>query len=144
MSTPGVCRERTVAAGFIKLRQDDVRSAVEHFAPHSKRPRATQALFGARRRAGRRTIGWSDTTRVTTEQAIAELMRGERTEEAALVVAGRHSSVEIPEAVEMLSRLLSDAPPGRPAGSSRRSDADRFRLAPGHPDLLARLAARAA
>jgi hypothetical protein len=84
--------------------------------------------------------------RQSTDEAVAQLLKGQRASEAALVAAGQAFASGRPaEAIDMLERLLDDAPPG-PAGWIIPVDPmlAEIRVAPGLPALLAKLAARAA
>jgi DNA-binding winged helix-turn-helix (wHTH) protein/cytochrome c-type biogenesis protein CcmH/NrfG len=128
-----------VAMGFMKLNAGDVdgagtafQSALDQAAGH---PRATVGLFAA---------GGSDGS--ATEGVIADLIRGERATEAALVSACvRRVGGQPDQAIAVLDQLLTNAPPG-PAGwiipvdpmLSTLHDAAKW------PMLLEKLAARAA
>ena len=128
-----------VAMGFLKLNAGDVdaaalafRSTLEHAPGH---PRATVGLFAAH--AG---------DAAATERVIAELMRGERATEAALVTAGARIFGGHPdEAIDVLDRLLTESPAG-PAGWIMPIDPMLSQLHESSqwPVLLEKLAARAA
>ena len=137
-----------VAVGFTRLNlgaasaaASEFRAALEETPGHA---RASLGLCAALTRTG--DLPEADMIRLSTDEAVAELMRGERVGEAALVAAGQELvRRRTAEAIDILGRLLSDAPPG-PAGWIIPVDpmlAD-LRLAPGQPALLATLAARAA
>jgi hypothetical protein len=136
-----------VAAGFLQLTMNDASAAAKTFqlalgeAPGH--PRATLGLYAvATRGADRRGC---EAARSAAEHAVAELMRGERHVEAALVSAGqRIVEGQTAAAMKMLDRMLADAPAG-PAGWIIPVDPmlEAVRLAPGYPELLAKLAARA-
>ena len=107
-----------VAAGFVKLAQEDVTGATESFAralaqdaSHQKAQVGKYAI--AVRTADADAIA---STRAALEAAIAELINRGRDAEAALVSAGAQiARGEVDEAVAGLDRLLSTAPAG-PAG----------------------------
>jgi DNA-binding winged helix-turn-helix (wHTH) protein/Flp pilus assembly protein TadD len=137
-----------VAVGFIQLALGDppaaaaaFRTALEETPGHA---RASLGLSVALTRMGDLREG--ERSRVFTDEAVAELMRGERAGEAALVTAGQEvARGRTEEAIDILVRLLSGAPPG-PAGWIIPVDpmlAD-LRLARDLSALLATLAARAA
>ncbi len=136
-----------VAAGFLQLTMDEDTAAAATFrraldeAPGH--PRATLGLYAvAARDADARDC---DAARSAAEHAIAELKRGERHVEAALVSAGqRIVEGQTAAAMALLDRMLADAPAG-PAGWIIPVDPmlEAVRVAPGYPELLAKLAARA-
>lgn len=136
-----------VAAGFMHLVMNDRLSAAATFnqavAEAPAHPRATLGLYAvATRGAAPRDC---ESARAATEHAIAALVRGERHVEAALVSAGqRIVEGQTAAAMELLDRVLADAPAG-PAGWIVPVDPmlEAIRLAPGYPQLLAKLAARA-
>jgi DNA-binding winged helix-turn-helix (wHTH) protein len=136
-----------VASGFVKLAQDDVPGASESFArallqdpTHQKAQVGTYAIA---MRAGK--ADQIDASRAALETAVAELTRGGRQAEAALVTAGAQIvRGELDEAIASLDRLLSTAPAG-PAGWIIPIDPmlAAVRNHAGKPALFARLAARA-
>jgi DNA-binding winged helix-turn-helix (wHTH) protein len=136
-----------VAAGFTQLKLNDVPAAASTFrqalADAEGHPRATLGLYAvAMRGADARAC---DAAKAATDHAIAELIRGERQVEAALVSAGeRIVRGHTAEAMEVLDRVLTDAPAG-PAGWIIPVDPmlEAVRFAPGRAGLLAKLAARA-
>jgi DNA-binding winged helix-turn-helix (wHTH) protein/Flp pilus assembly protein TadD len=137
-----------VAAGFTRLNLDDAsaavaefRTALEEMPGHAK---ASLGLSAALMRTG--DVRESEMMRLSTDEAVARLVRDERAGEAALVSAGLELiRRRTANAMEILDRLLNDAPAG-PAGWIIPVDPmlTDLRLAPGQPALLARLAARAA
>ena len=136
-----------VAAGFMHLTMNDGSSAEGTFnqalAQAPAHPRATMGLYAVATRGGDARA--SEAARTAAEHAIAELMRGERHVEAALVSAGqRIVEGQTAAAMELLDRVLADAPAG-PAGWIVPVDPmlEAIRLKPGYPELLAKLAARA-
>ncbi|MDO8680261.1 MAG: winged helix-turn-helix domain-containing protein [Acidobacteriota bacterium] len=136
-----------VATGFMHLTMNDSSSAAATFnqalAEAPAHPRATLGLYAvATRGADAREC---KNARTAAEHAIADLMRGERHVEAALVSAGqRIVEGQTAAAMELLDRMLADAPAG-PAGWIIPVDPmlEAVRVAPGYPELLAKLAARA-
>lgn len=136
-----------VAAGFMHMTMNDPSSAASRFnqalAEAPAHPRATLGLYAvACRSADAREC---EAARTATEHVIAELNRGERHVEAALVSAGqRVVEGQTAAAMALLDRMLADAPAG-PAGWIIPVDPmlEAVRLAPGYPELLAKLAARA-
>jgi DNA-binding winged helix-turn-helix (wHTH) protein len=136
-----------VASGAIQLARGDRESAEATFrktlAESPGHPRATLGMFAT---AGPRTDPAEvENRRLATLHAIEELRRGERLVEASLVAAGERMVLgEIDEAIVILHRLLSDAPPG-PAGWIIPVDPmlTGLRPAAGYSSLLAKLAARA-
>lgn len=136
-----------VAAGFMHLTMNDLAAAASTFnqaltkAP--AHPRATLGLYAvAARGADVREI---DAARKATDHVIAELIRGERHVEAALVSAGERIVAGQPsKAIEQLDRVLTDAPPG-PAGWIIPVDPmlEAIRSESGCEELFAKLAARA-
>jgi DNA-binding winged helix-turn-helix (wHTH) protein/cytochrome c-type biogenesis protein CcmH/NrfG len=136
-----------VAAGFMRLSLGDVSDAESMFrSALEETPGYARALVGlsvALMRAGNRLE--SEAVRVRVDSAIAELVAEEEHVEAALVAAAtRATRGGTSEAVEILDRLLAEAPPGR-AGWIIPVDpmfAD-LHLVTSRPTLLARLAARA-
>ena len=136
-----------VAAGFTHLTLNDTPPAAAAFrqalAEAPGHPRATLGLHAVAARSGDRA--GADATKAALEHAIGELGLGERHSEAALVQAGRWIvRGQTAEAMDILDRLLTDAPPG-PAGWIVPVDPmlAALRFAPGRATLLARLAARA-
>lgn len=137
-----------VAVGFICLTQGDTdaasaafRAALDEAPGHA---RATLGLAAALMRRGGASAGTGDA--VATDNAVAALIAGGRTGEAALVAAGLDGMRgQTQRAMDHLSQLLRSAPAGR-AGWIIPVDpmlAD-LRLARGYQPLLAILAARAA
>jgi DNA-binding winged helix-turn-helix (wHTH) protein len=137
-----------VATGFAQLNLGDVagaeatfRAAIHEAAGH---PRATLGLYAAMTRTGGERA--SQELKAATDHAIAELGRGERSIEAALVTAGERVVSNRPdEAMDVLDRLLTGAPSG-PAGWIIPVDPmlAPVRSSANWPALLAKLAARAA
>jgi DNA-binding winged helix-turn-helix (wHTH) protein len=137
----------SVAAGFLQLTRNDAPAATATFqralAEAPGHPRATLGLYAVASRGDNPRE--CDATRTATEHAIAELIRGERHVEAALVSAGqRIVEGKTATAMEPLDRMLTEAPAG-PAGWIIPVDPmlEGVRLAPGYTELLAKLAARA-
>ncbi len=136
-----------VAAGFMHVTMNDAPAAASTFqqalAEAPGHPRATLGLYAvAVRGADARDC---EAARHATEHVIAELVRGERHVEAALVSAGqRIVEGQTAAAIALLDRMLADAPAG-PAGWIIPVDPmlEAVRVAPGYPELLAKLAARA-
>jgi DNA-binding winged helix-turn-helix (wHTH) protein len=136
-----------VAAGFLQLTRNDAPAATATFqralAEAPGHPRATLGLYAVASRGGNPRE--CDAARTATEHAIAELMRGERHVEAALVSAGqRIVEAQAAAAMALLDAMLADAPAG-PAGWIIPVDPmlEEVRLARGYTELLAKLAARA-
>lgn len=136
-----------VATGFMHLTMNDLSSAAATFtqalAEAPAHPRATLGLYAVAARGA--NSGDCEAARNATEHAVAELMRGERHVEAALVSAGqRIVEGQTAAAMTLLDRMLADAPAG-PAGWIIPVDPmlEAVRVAPGYPELLAKLAARA-
>ena len=128
-----------VAAGFMMLNAGDLDGAASAFQSALERapghPRATVGLFAA---------GGSDGS--ATDRVVADLLRGERPTEAALVRACACCVKRQPQiAIDLLDRLLVDSPPG-PAGWIIPIDPmlSTLHKAPHWPLLLEKLAARAA
>ena len=122
-----------VAAGFTRLAHGDHDAARAAFALASSHPKAAVGMLAIDRN-------------VALDGVIADLTRGERHVEAALVTAGAAiAGGEIDRAVEGLDRMLTTAPPG-PAGWIMPIDPmlAALREHPGKPALFAKLAARAA
>ena len=123
-----------VAAGYASLAEGDRDAARARFASASAHPKALVGLYAI------------DRDRAATDAAIADLLRGERQAEAALVTAGALIiDAEIDRAVAGLDRLLVTAPAG-PAGWIIPID-PMLAAIHGHPGtqaLLAKLAARSA
>ena len=97
-----------VAIGFTKLAHRDQDAARDAFATalreSANHPKACVGMFAI------------DGDRTAVQNAIGDLMRHERTAEAALVTAGAQIvGGEMDRAIEGLDRLLTSAPPG-PAG----------------------------
>ena len=136
-----------VAAGFIHLTMNDAAAAASTFqhalveAPGH--PRATLGLYAV---VSRGTDSRAcQLARNATEHALAELTRGERPIEAALVSAGqRIVEGQSGAAMALLDDMLGGAPPG-PAGWIIPVDPmlAAVRVAPGYAELLAKIAARA-
>lgn len=137
-----------VATGFAQLNLGDAtgaaatfRAAIQEAAGH---PRATLGLYAAVTKTGDER--GSQELKAATDRAIAELGRGERPIEAALVSAGERVVSNRPdEALDVLDRLLTGAPTG-PAGWIIPVDPmlAAVRSSANWPALLAKLAARAA
>ncbi len=137
-----------VATGFAQLNLGDAagaaatfRATVEEAAGH---PRATLGLYAAAAKTG--DARGAQELKAATDHAIAELGRGERPLEAALVSAGERVVSNRPdEALDVLDRLLAKAPTG-PAGWIIPVDPmlAAVRSSANWPALLAKLAARAA
>ncbi|MEO8678169.1 MAG: transcriptional regulator [Vicinamibacterales bacterium] len=137
-----------VATGFVQLNLGDApaaaaafRAAIQEAPGH---PRATLGLYAAvLQTAGARE---AQEHQAATDYAIAELRRGERLVEAALVAAGERLVSDRPqEAADLLDRLITEAPAG-PAGWIMPADPmlSPLRSSPRWPTLMAKLAARAA
>jgi DNA-binding winged helix-turn-helix (wHTH) protein len=137
-----------VASGFTLLAAEnrDAASAsfAQAFAEASGHPKASVGVFAlAMKSSDPSSIA---TARTAAEAAIAELTRGERHGEAALVAAGvQVAEGRVEQAVEGLDRFLTDAPAG-PAGWIIPIDPmlAGIRDRQGTATLFARLAARAA
>ena len=136
-----------VAAGFLQLTMKDAATAKSTFqlalAEAPGHPRATLGLYAVASHGG--AASECEAARTATEHVFTELRRGERHIEAALVLAGqRIVEGRIAEATALLDGVLTDAPAG-PAGWIIPVDPmlEAIRLAPGYPELLAKLAARA-
>jgi tetratricopeptide (TPR) repeat protein len=135
-----------VSAGFMHLTMNDLSSAAATFKQALEapaHPRARLGLYAVATRGG--DARELETARAAAEHVIAELMRGERHVEAALVSAGqRIVEGQTAAAMTLLDRMLADAPAG-PAGWIIPVDPmlEAIRVAPGYPELLAKLAARA-
>ncbi len=136
-----------VATGFTHLTLNDIPTATAAFrqslAEAEGHPRATLGLYAAAVRSGD-TRG-AEAAKESTARAIAELTRGERHVEAALVSAGeRIVRGQTADAMEVLDRVLTDTPAG-PAGWIIPVDPmlEAIRSEPGRAGLLAKLAARA-
>jgi tetratricopeptide (TPR) repeat protein len=136
-----------VATGCLQLTLGDhtaasatFRDALNETPGH---PRATLGVYTvlARQTEAREIDEW----KLATDRAVTELVRGERPTEAALVSAGERIVFgQTSEAVDILDRLLTEAPSG-PAGWILPVDpmlAPILRT-PGGSALLAKLAARA-
>jgi DNA-binding winged helix-turn-helix (wHTH) protein len=137
-----------VAAGFARLSANDIPAAAATFrqalADAPGHPRASVGVFAVAVRGG--DANETDAAREAVARAIAELIRGERPVEAALVSAGEKCvSGDTAGAIEELDRLLTTSPAG-PAGWIIPVDPmlDALRQSPGREGLLAKLAARAA
>ena len=136
-----------VAAGFIHLTTNDAAAASSTFrealAEAPGHPRATLGLYAvAARGIDTRAC---ELARTATEHVLAELTRGERQIEAALVSAGqRIVEGQAAAAMALLDEMLSGAAPG-PAGWIIPVDPmlAAVRVAPGYAELLAKIAARA-
>jgi DNA-binding winged helix-turn-helix (wHTH) protein len=136
-----------VAAGFILLSRDDHQPATEKFtsvlASTPTHARATLGLAAARIRSGEANL--SDDTLAPVQKVIDELSRSGRSQEAALVQAGREIvRGRVTEALAVLDQLLDQAPAG-PAGWIIPVDPmlTAVRFSSGRAGLLAKLAARA-
>ena len=136
-----------VAAGFLQLTMNDAAAAAvtlqQALAEAPGHPRATLGLYAVAARGA--DAHACEAARSATEHATAELIRGERPVEAALVSAGqRLVEGQAAAAMALLDRMLAEAPAG-PAGWIIPVDPmlEALRLAPGYPELLAKLAARA-
>ena len=122
-----------VAAGFTQLARGDRDAARAAFAPASSHPKAAVGMLAL-------------DGNVALDGVIADLIRGERHVEAALVTAGAAIvGGEIDRAVEGLDRMLTTAPSG-PAGWIMPIDPmlAAIREHPAKQALFAKLAARAA
>ena len=137
-----------VSAGFTRLAlEEPVAAAAAFRSALDEAPSHARASLGLRMAlACQGDFVESEAMRVATEQAIAELIRGERPDEASLVAAGQEIvDGRADAAIARLDQLLSDAPPGRtgwiipvdPMLAGLRSTS-------GLTELLAKLAARAA
>jgi tetratricopeptide (TPR) repeat protein len=123
-----------VAAGFTLLARGELAEAAAAFAEVPEHPKSRVGAYALDRR------------RDAVDAAVAELQRGERHAEAALVQAGAQiARDEIDQAAVTLDRLLTSAPPG-PAGWIVPIDPMLARVyeSAGKPALFAKLAARAA
>jgi DNA-binding winged helix-turn-helix (wHTH) protein len=136
-----------VAAGFVRLERGDAESAADSFrqalTDTPRHARATLGLVAARIKL--RELRSSADSFAPVRKVIDELVRGGRQVEAALVAAGEQCMLgRTLEAVELLDRMLADAPTG-PAGWIIPVDPmlAAVRFAPGRSKLLAKLAARA-
>jgi tetratricopeptide (TPR) repeat protein len=137
-----------VATGFTQLSQGNASAAAAVFrdvlGESSDNARASVGLYAALRRTG--DSGGADRMQMVSDGAIATLASSDRPGEAALARAGQEiARGRMDEAVGVLVRLLSEAPPG-PTGWMIPVDpmlAD-LHLAKEQPALLATLAARAA
>lgn len=123
-----------IAKGFVLRARGDLDAARAAFASAHHHPKAIAGLFADTRDAS------------AVDAAIAELIGNARIAEAALVTAGKHIVLgETDQAIGVLDRLLTSAPPG-PGGWIIPIDPMVAALR-GHtamPSLLAKLAARAA
>ena len=137
-----------VASGFTLLAaaNRDAASAAfsQAFAEASGHPKATVGVLAVAMTSG--DAPSIAASRAAAEAAVAELTRGERHTEAALVAAGvQVAEGRVDQAVEQLDRFLTTAPAG-PAGWIIPVDPmlAAIRDLPGKATLFARLAARAA
>jgi len=126
---------------------NDVVSAASSFnqalAEAQGHPRATVGLYAVAMRGADQAA--REAAKTATDHAIAELMRGERHGEAALVSAGALIvRGQTDEALAILDRMVTDTPAG-PAGWIIPVDPmlEAIRFMPGRTGLLAKLAARA-